>query len=114
MEEKVVRPWGTYQNIYRDEGYQVKRITVNVGGQLSLQSHKHRAENWVIVQGIATVICGEKTLNLTKGESVFIPVGAKHRASNFGTEEVVFIEVQNGDYLGEDDIVRYEDVYVRK
>jgi mannose-1-phosphate guanylyltransferase / mannose-6-phosphate isomerase len=114
MEEKVIRPWGTYQTLYKDRDYQVKRITVNVGGQLSLQSHNHRSEHWVIVSGVANIICGEKTLILKKDDHIYIPVGTKHRASNFGKEEIVFIETQNGSYLGEDDIIRYEDIYGRK
>jgi len=113
MEEKVTRPWGTYQAIYMDKTYQVKRITVNPGGQLSLQSHNQRAEHWIIVQGEGTVVCGDQNFVLKKGDHVHIPIKAKHRMSNFGKEEIVFIEVQNGDYLGEDDIIRYEDIYGR-
>lgn len=113
MEEKVVRPWGTYQTIERGNNYQVKRITVNPGGQLSLQSHNRRTEHWVVVQGKATVVCGEKECVLVADERIYIPVKTKHRMSNFGEEEIVFIEVQTGDYLGEDDIVRYEDIYGR-
>jgi mannose-6-phosphate isomerase-like protein (cupin superfamily) len=115
MEEKIVRrPWGTYESILVGEGYQVKRIVVYPQSQLSLQSHNHRSEHWIIVDGTGTVTLGEKQLELTKDKSVYIPVKEKHRMSNFTDKNVVFIEVQNGDYLGEDDIVRYEDIYGRK
>ncbi len=114
MEEIVKRPWGTYQTILRDKTYQVKKIVVYPNSQLSLQSHNHRAEHWIIVEGDGTVILGNKELKLKKGEHIHIPVKEKHRMSNFTNSEVVFIEVQNGDYLGEDDIIRYEDIYGRK
>ena len=114
MEEVVKRPWGTYQTILRGNTYQVKKIVVYPNSQLSLQSHNHRSEHWVIVEGEGTITLGEKTLKLKKDEKVYIPVKEKHRMSNFTNENVVFIEVQNGDYLGEDDIIRYEDIYGRK
>jgi len=114
MEEIVKRPWGTYQTILRGETYQVKKIVVYPNSQLSLQSHNHRAEQWVIVEGEGTVTLGDKELKLKKGDNVSIAVKEKHRMSNFTNSEVVFIEVQNGDYLGEDDIIRYEDIYGRK
>ena len=113
MEEIVKRPWGTYQTIVKGNTYQVKRIVVYPNSQLSLQSHNKRSEHWVIVEGEGTVVLGEKQLKLNKDESVYIPVGTKHRMSNFTNKEIVFIEVQNGDYLGEDDIIRYEDIYGR-
>lgn len=114
MEEIVERPWGTYQTIVRGDNYQVKRIVVYPNSQLSLQSHNHRSEHWVIVEGEGTVTLGNKEIKLKKDGVVYIPVKEKHRMSNFTNENVVFIEVQNGDYLGEDDIVRYEDIYGRK
>ena len=114
MEEIVERPWGTYQTILRGDNYQVKRIVVNPNSQLSLQSHNHRSEHWIIVEGIGTITLGDKQIELKKDGHIYIPVKEKHRMSNFTSEKVVFIEVQNGDYLGEDDIVRYEDVYGRK
>lgn len=110
----VERPWGTYQTIVDSENYKVKRIVVFPHSQLSLQSHNHRSEHWVIVEGCGTVICGDKELTLSKDEHVYINVKEKHRMSNFTDKNVVFIEVQNGDYLGEDDIIRYEDIYGRK
>ena len=114
MEEIVKRPWGTYQTILRENTYQVKRIIVNPNSQLSLQSHNHRSEHWIIVEGNGTITLGDKQIEVKKDDSVYIKVKEKHRMSNFTNKPVVFIEVQNGDYLGEDDIVRYEDVYGRK
>jgi mannose-6-phosphate isomerase-like protein (cupin superfamily) len=114
MAESVVeRPWGTYQTILRGKTYQVKRLIVCPGGQLSLQSHEHRSEHWVIVEGKGVVTLGEKHIEVVKDDKVYIPIGEKHRMSNFGEKDIVIIEVQNGDYLGEDDIVRYEDIYGR-
>ncbi len=114
MEEIVKRPWGTYQTILRGDTYQVKRIVVNPNSQLSLQSHNHRSEHWVVVDGEGTATLGEKQIKLAKDGVIYIPVHEKHRMSNFTDKPVVFIEVQNGDYLGEDDIIRYEDIYGRK
>ncbi|HSQ98109.1 MAG TPA: phosphomannose isomerase type II C-terminal cupin domain [Rickettsiales bacterium] len=114
MEEIVKRPWGTYQTILREEKYQVKRIVVYPNSQLSLQSHNCRSETWIIVEGEGTAIVGEKEIKLQKDNSIHIDVKEKHRMSNFTDKNVVFIEVQNGDYLGEDDIIRYEDIYGRK
>ena len=114
MEEIVERPWGTYQTILRGDTYQVKRIVVYPNSQLSLQSHNHRSEHWVIVDGEGTVTLGNKQIKLHKDGGVYIPVKEKHRMSNFTDSPVTFIEVQNGDYLGEDDIIRYEDIYGRK
>ena len=113
MEEIVERPWGTYQTILREATYQVKRIVVYPNSQLSLQSHNKRSEHWVIVEGEGVVTLGSKEIKVKKDDSVYIPVQEKHRMSNFTNEKVVFIKVQNGDYLGEDDIVRYEDIYGR-
>ena len=103
MEELVNRPWGTYQTILRDKTYQVKRIVVNPNSQLSLQSHNHRSEHWIIVEGNGIVTLGKKQIKVKKDDKVYIPVKEKHRISNKTNDKVVFIEVQNGDYLGEDE-----------
>ena len=107
------RPWGSYQAIDRGAGYQVKHITVNPGGQLSLQYHHHRTEHWTIVGGQATVTLDDQVHTLNPNDSIYIPLGAIHRLENFGDEPVHMSEVQCGSYLGEDDIVRLEDVYGR-
>jgi len=110
---RVYRPWGCYEGIDIGERFQVKRITVNPGGILSLQMHHHRAEHWVVVSGTARVTCGDKVSLLTENESTFIPIGMNHRLENPGKVPLHLIEVQSGSYLGEDDIVRFEDVYQR-
>lgn len=107
------RPWGKYEVLTVDNRFQVKRITVNPGGTLSLQRHFHRAEHWVVVTGTATVTIGEKQSLLTTNHSIYIPIGEKHRLCNNGKIPLVLIEVQSGDYLGEDDIERFEDIYGR-
>jgi mannose-6-phosphate isomerase len=107
------RPWGVFYVLEEREGYKVKRLSVMPRGRLSLQSHKHRYEHWTVVAGTATVTVNDQVLTLMRGQSVDIPFGSKHRLENFGTEQVEVIEVQFGDYLGEDDIIRYEDVYQR-
>jgi mannose-1-phosphate guanylyltransferase / mannose-6-phosphate isomerase len=111
---KVHRPWGTYDSIERGERFQVKRIVVNPGATLSLQMHHHRAEHWIVVRGTAKVTRGEETFFLTENESTYIPTGTKHRLENPGKLPLEIIEVQSGAYLGEDDIVRYEDAYGRE
>ncbi|WP_374357559.1 mannose-1-phosphate guanylyltransferase/mannose-6-phosphate isomerase [Pseudoduganella danionis] len=110
---KVYRPWGCYEGIDVGERFQVKRITVNPGGKLSLQMHHHRAEHWIVVSGTAAVTCGDKVTLLTENESTYIPIGMTHRLENPGKLPLHLIEVQSGSYLGEDDIVRFEDVYQR-
>ncbi len=110
---RVFRPWGSYELLVEGEGFQVKRIVVNPGQRLSLQLHHHRAEHWVVVRGTAEVVNGEETMLLTEDQSTYIPIGAKHRLSNPGQDPLELIEVQSGGYLGEDDIVRFEDVYGR-
>jgi len=113
-EHKVVyRPWGSYQGIDAGDGYQVKQIVVKPGGRLSLQSHTKRAEHRVVVQDTAQVTCKDKVFLLLENQSTFIPLGAKHRLENPGTKPLRLIEVQSGSYLGEDDIVRYDDAYGR-
>ena len=107
------RPWGHYDSIDLGERFQVKRITVIPGGKLSLQKHMHRAEHWVVVRGTAEVTIGDEVRTLHENESVYIPIGAVHRLANPGRIPLELIEVQTGSYLGEDDIVRLEDVYRR-
>jgi mannose-1-phosphate guanylyltransferase/mannose-6-phosphate isomerase len=110
---QVHRPWGCYQGIDRDERYQVKRISVKPGASLSLQKHHHRAEHWIVVKGSARVTRGEETFLLTENQSTYIPVGELHRLENPGKIPLELIEVQSGSYLGEDDIVRFDDEYGR-
>jgi len=107
------RPWGSFHVLDEAPGYKVKRLVVKQGGRLSLQSHKHRYEHWTVVQGTATITIDDQVLTKTRDASVDIPLGAKHRLENLHQGEVIVIEVQFGDYLGEDDIIRYEDVYAR-
>lgn len=109
----VHRPWGSYRGIDLGERYQVKRITVKPGAQLSLQMHHHRAEHWVVVSGTALVTNGDKSFLLRENESTYIPIGETHRLENPGKVDLELIEVQSGSYLGEDDIVRFEDGYGR-
>lgn len=109
----VSRPWGHYDTVDRGERYQVKRITVLPGEALSLQLHYHRAEHWIVVSGTAKVICGDKEMFLSENQSTYIPLGVKHSLSNPGKVPLELIEVQSGAYLGEDDIVRFEDRYGR-
>ena len=107
------RPWGHYDSVDSGERFQVKRITVNPGASLSLQLHHHRAEHWVVVKGTAEVTCDGELLLLSENESTYIPVGKKHRLHNPGKMPLEIIEVQSGSYLGEDDIVRFDDEYHR-
>ncbi len=113
LHRKVNRPWGWYDSVDEGERFKVKRIQVKPGASLSLQMHHHRAEHWIVVKGIAEVTNGEKVIRLKENESTYIPQGEKHRLSNPGTEPLEIIEVQSGNYLGEDDIVRFEDIYQR-
>ena len=110
---QVFRPWGSYQTINLGNRFQVKRITVKPGAKLSLQKHHHRAEHWVVVEGTAIVTCDDKEIMLTENQSTYLPLGAMHRLENPGKIPLELIEVQSGSYLGEDDIVRYDDVYGR-
>ena len=107
------RPWGWYETLALGHRFQVKRIMVHPGGRLSLQSHVHRAEHWVVVQGAAQVTVGAEVRLLSENQSVYIPLGETHRLENPGKLDLHLIEVQSGPYLGEDDIVRYEDAYAR-
>ena len=113
IHRKVYRPWGSYDGVDAGERFQVKRIVVNPGAALSLQMHHHRAEHWIVVSGTARVTCDDRVFMLAENESTFIPLGSKHRLENPGTVPLELIEVQSGSYLGEDDIVRFEDVYGR-
>ena len=110
---QVHRPWGCFQGIDFSDHYQVKRVSVRPGASLSLQMHHHRAEHWVVVKGTAKVTCGDKTYFLSENESTYIPIGEKHRLENPGQIPLDIIEIQSGNYLGEDDIVRFEDIYGR-
>ena len=107
------RPWGYYQSLDVGTTHQVKRIVVNPGARLSLQKHRHRAEHWTVVLGKIDVTLDDKVIPVGENESVFIPLGAVHRATNHGDTPAMLIEVQYGDYLGEDDIIRIEDDYGR-
>ena len=110
---KVYRPWGYFDSIDYGEGFQVKRLFVNPGAKLSLQKHQKRAEHWVVVKGIALVTCGEKKYKLTENQSTYIPKGEIHRLENREKNPLEIIEIQTGNYLGEDDIIRLEDDYER-
>jgi mannose-1-phosphate guanylyltransferase/mannose-6-phosphate isomerase len=109
----VHRPWGWYDSIDSGDRFQVKRIVVNPGASLSLQMHRHRAEHWVVVKGVAEVVHEDRNFLLHENESTYIPLGHKHRLSNPGHQPLEIIEIQSGSYLGEDDIVRLDDLYGR-
>ena len=113
IHKTIYRPWGNYSSISEGKNWQVKKIIVEKGESLSLQLHNHRSEHWVVVSGQALIeIEGEKRL-LNKNESAYIPLGSKHRLSNPGNLPLILIEVQSGDYFGEDDIIRFQDKYGR-
>jgi len=111
VHRKVCRLWGFYDSIDQGERFQVKRIVVSPGAQLSLQMHHHRAEHWIVVSGTAKVTKGDEVFLLAENESTYIPLGVTHHLENSGSIELEIIEVQSGSYLGEDDIVRFEDTY---
>jgi mannose-1-phosphate guanylyltransferase/mannose-6-phosphate isomerase len=113
LHRRVYRPWGSYESLVVSDRFQVKRIVVNPGQRLSLQMHHHRAEHWIVVSGTAEVTCEDKTFMLGEDESTYIPLGHKHRLANPGRIPLELIEVQSGTYLGEDDIVRFDDQYGR-
>ena len=113
LHQTVHRPWGTYTVLEEGAGFKLKRIEVKPGARLSLQMHRHRSEHWIVVSGVADVVNGERELVLRANESTYIPIGNKHRLGNSGDEMLVMIEVQCGDYVGEDDIVRFDDQYGR-
>jgi len=114
LHREVFRPWGSYDSIDNGERFQVKRLVVKPGASMSLQLHHHRAEHWIVVSGTARITRGEETFLLGENESTFIPMGTRHRIENPGKVTLHIIEVQSGSYLGEDDIVRFEDVYGRE
>ena len=107
------RPWGTYTVLDESSNYKIKRIVVNPGERLSLQMHHHRSEHWIVVSGTAKVTCDDRDYNVNINESTFIPLGMNHRLENPGIIPLTIIEVQSGEYLGEDDIVRFQDDYSR-
>jgi mannose-1-phosphate guanylyltransferase/mannose-6-phosphate isomerase len=107
------RPWGTYTVLEEGDRFKMKRIVVKPNAQLSLQMHHHRSEHWIVVSGCAEIVNGDRVISLQPNESTYIPAGHKHRLKNPGVMDLVLIEVQCGEYLGEDDIVRFEDVYGR-
>jgi mannose-1-phosphate guanylyltransferase/mannose-6-phosphate isomerase len=113
VHRRVYRPWGSFEGMDEGDRFQVKRLTVKPGASLSLQLHNHRSEHWVIVKGTARVTCGDQVFNLHENESTYIPMGERHRLENPGNIPLEVIEVQSGSYLGEDDIVRFDDVYDR-
>ncbi len=113
LHQQVYRPWGSYETLEETERFKVKRIIVNPGAKLSLQMHHHRAEHWVVVKGTAKIVCGDKDLILTEDQSNYIPLGTRHRLENPGVIPLEIIEIQTGSYLGEDDIVRFDDTYGR-
>lgn len=113
LHRTVARPWGTYTVLEEGPRFKIKRIEVKPGGSLSLQMHHHRSEHWIVVRGMAKVVNGDREIFVGTNESTYIPAGYKHRLENPGVLELVMIEVQSGEYLGEDDIVRFDDVYGR-
>jgi len=113
LHKTVARPWGTYTVLEEGPGFKMKRIEVKPGASLSLQLHHRRSEHWVVVRGTARVTCGERVYDVPQGESTFVPVETRHRLENRGTEMLAIIEVACGDYVGEDDIVRFDDKYGR-
>jgi mannose-6-phosphate isomerase len=108
-----LRPWGSFTVLEEGRGYKIKRIEVKPGHRLSLQMHHHRSEHWIVVSGTAKVICGEKEMLLCSNQSTYVPPCSNHRLENPGVIPLILIEVQNGEYLGEDDIVRFQDDYAR-
>ena len=112
--ETVTRPWGSFTTLEEGTGYKIKRIEVNPGHRLSLQMHHHRSEHWIVVSGTARIVCGENEQLLEANQSTYVPQCTPHRLENPGVIKLVLIEVQNGEYLGEDDIIRFQDDYARK
>ena len=113
MNSIVDKPWGSFEILKKDKNYLVKKINVNAGGILSLQSHKHRSEHWIVAKGEVEVTIDNKIIILKENENIFIPKGAKHRISNKSNFDLVIIEMWYGDILDENDIKRYEDIYER-
>jgi mannose-1-phosphate guanylyltransferase len=113
LHRTVARPWGTYTVLEEGPRFKIKRIEVKPGGSLSLQMHHHRSEHWIVVSGMARVVNGDQEIFVATNESTYIPAGHQHRLENPGVMDLVMIEVQSGEYLGEDDIVRFQDAYGR-
>ena len=113
LNKKMYRPWGNYKSLVNESTWQVKRLEINPNSSLSLQMHHHRSEHWIVVKGTAKVEVDETISLLSENESIYIPLGSKHRLTNPGKIPLVLIEVQSGSYLGEDDILRFEDNYGR-
>jgi mannose-1-phosphate guanylyltransferase/mannose-6-phosphate isomerase len=113
LHRTVARPWGTYTVLEEGSNFKIKRIVVKPGASLSLQMHYHRSEHWIVVSGTASVVNDDKNMLIRTNESTYIPAGHRHRLENPGRTDLVMIEVQSGEYLGEDDIVRFDDVYGR-
>ena len=111
--KKVFRPWGYYESLIKSSNFQVKSIIIKPGEKLSLQLHKKRAEHWVVVSGIALVTIDKKQIKLIENQSTYIPIGSKHRLANIGEDILHIIEIQSGNYLEEDDIIRFDDDYGR-
>jgi mannose-6-phosphate isomerase len=109
-----LRPWGSFTVLEEGRGYKIKRIEVKPGHRLSLQMHHHRSEHWIVVSGTAKVVCGDKEILLSNNQSTYVPQCTTHRLENPGVIPLILIEVQNGEYLGEDDIIRYQDDYARE
>lgn len=107
------RPWGSFTILEESRGYKIKRIEVKPGHRLSLQMHHHRSEHWIVVSGTAKVVCGDREMLLSSNQSTYVPPCTPHRLENPGVLPLVIIEVQNGEYLGEDDIIRFQDDYAR-
>jgi mannose-1-phosphate guanylyltransferase len=107
------RPWGNYYNAFEEPGYKIKKIVVKPQSRLSLQSHEHRSEHWVVVHGEALITLDDKEIKMTRDQYIYIPKGSIHRLQNLGTDDLILVEVQLGQYLGEDDIKRYQDDYNR-
>ncbi|HIK44695.1 MAG TPA: phosphomannose isomerase type II C-terminal cupin domain [Leptolyngbyaceae cyanobacterium M65_K2018_010] len=113
ISETGLRPWGSYTVLEEGRGYKIKRIEVKPGHRLSLQMHHHRSEHWIVVSGTAKVTCADEEILLTANQSTYVPPCTRHRLENVGVIPLILIEVQNGEYLGEDDIVRFQDDYAR-
>lgn len=111
--ERGERPWGAYTVLDEKSNYKIKRIEVLPGQRLSLQKHHHRSEHWIVVSGTAMITCDDRVSQINVNESTYIPIGSRHRLENPGKIPLVIIEVQNGEYLGEDDIIRFDDDYNR-
>ncbi|GAB4530629.1 MAG: cupin domain-containing protein [Pleurocapsa sp.] len=109
-----IRPWGSFTTLEEGKGYKIKRIEVNPGHRLSLQMHHHRSEHWIVVSGTAKVICGDEEKIISSNQSTYVPQCTAHRLENPGVIKLILIEVQNGQYLGEDDIIRFSDDYARQ